>query len=443
MEDLLPYINILSKQASFFTGWFVKNVASWNIVIQASVVAGIVFLSRFLSEYSGRWFEAKFKKKSYKALIRIHASYREIFLLFFVSVFLWCAVMLAHGAKLPGHIIKTAASLSTAWGIIRFTSSVIESHFWSRLIAINLWTIAALNIVGWLEATISFMESAAVTVGDVKISVLLMIKSLFAFMTLFWIVGALSNSLERNFKKTSGLTPSQRALLLKLGNIGLYTFSTIIGLNMVGIDLMGLTVISGGIILGVGFGLQKAFGNLISGIILLLDKSIKPGDIISVGNSFGIVDSMGGRCVSVMMLDGKERLIPNENLITNEVENWSYSIKRVRIRIPISVSYDSDVKLVKKILLEAANDHPRIMKDPGPICLITNFGDYGIHYEIFAWIDDPENGVLGVNSDLYFQLWEMFKEHGITIPYPQQDIHIKASKSVRAELLDPTPYIEP
>lgn len=164
---------------------------------------------------------------------------------------------------------------------------------------------------------------------------------------------------------------------------------------------------------------------MISGIILLMDKSIKPGDVIAVEGSYGWVNALGARYVSVLTRDGKEHLIPNENLITQTVENWSYSDSKVRLHIPIGVSYDSDVRLVQKLLLQAVQDQPRVLKEPEPRCLITGFGDSSIDCEIRAWIFDPQQGIANVKSDIYFRIWELFKEHGVEIPFPQRDIHIK------------------
>ena len=221
------------------------------------------------------------------------------------------------------------------------------------------------------------------------------------------------------------MTPSQRVLFSKLSNIALYVAAVVIGLNIVGLDLTSLAVFSGALGLGIGFGLQKVVSNLISGIILLMDKSIKPGDVIAVGDSYGWVNSLGARCISVLTRDGKEHLIPNENLITQTVENWSYSDRKVRLHIPIGVSYNSDIHQVRELLLQAVDEHARVLKIPEPRCLITGFGDSSIDFEIRAWIFDPQEGLSNLKSDLFFRVWDLFKEHNIEIPFPQRDIHIK------------------
>jgi small-conductance mechanosensitive channel len=208
----------------------------------------------------------------------------------------------------------------------------------------------------------------------------------------------------------------------------------LLAMDILGIDLTALAFFSGAFGLAIGFGLQKTFGNLISGIILLMDRSIKPGDVIAIGDSFGWVNKIGIRAVSIITRDGKEHLIPNENMMTNEVENWSYSSKNVRVRIPVGVAYNSDIKLVEKILLELAKDHSRILKRPEPKVLIKEFGDNSVNFEYRIWIKDPQAGVSNIKSDIMKQIWFEFEEHGVEFPFPQRDVHLDITKETLAAL---------
>ena len=192
-----------------------------------------------------------------------------------------------------------------------------------------------------------------------------------------------------------------------------------------GIDLTALAFFSGAFGLAIGFGFQKTFGNLISGIILLMDRSIKPGDVIVVGESFGWVEKIGIRAVSVVTRDGKEHLIPNENLMTQEVENWSFSDKNVRVRIPVGVSYDSDMVQVQDLMLQAAKESPRVLDEPKPNVWMTEYGDSSVNFEVLVWISDPESGVGNVRSDVLNRLWWLFQEAGVQIPFPQRDLNVK------------------
>lgn len=425
----MQYLNWLETQTAALLEWAQAHLLSWGAAAQGICIVAAIIVAQVLSKYAATWLGRKLHSNKPLSIIRIHASPHEIFFLIFMLGLLWSASLTAQAAALPGAILKTAAILATAWGIIRVTSSLIESLFWSRLIAVTLWIMAALSIFGWLTPAIDLADRAAFTVGTIRISLLLVIKSLIAYIVLFWLVRIFSGILERSFRKAAGLTPSQQVLFNKLANITLYTIAIVIGLNIVGLDLTSLAVFSGALGLGIGFGLQKVVSNLISGIILLMDKSIKPGDVIVVGDSYGWVNSLGARCVSVITRDGKEHLLPNENLITQTVENWSYSDRKVRLHIPIGVSYGSDIHLVRKLLLEAVKDHPRILKEPAPRCLIMGFGDSSIDHELRAWIYDPQEGVSNVKSDIFYRIWDLFKENHIEIPFPQRDLHIKTSTS--------------
>ena len=192
-----------------------------------------------------------------------------------------------------------------------------------------------------------------------------------------------------------------------------------------GLDLTVFTLFSGALGLGLGFGLQKVFANLVSGFIILADKSIKPGDVIQIGSQYGWINFLGSRYVSVVSRNGTEHLIPNENLITNEVINWSYSSKLVRINLPVGVSYESDLEKARDLMLEVARATPRVLVDPKPSCLLMSFGDSTINLELRVWINDPQNGVGRLKSDLNWGIWKAFREHGIELPYPQRDIHVK------------------
>ena len=208
----------------------------------------------------------------------------------------------------------------------------------------------------------------------------------------------------------------------------LYTLAVLAVLNSLGIDLTALAVFSGAVGLGIGFGLQKVFSNLISGFILLLDKSVKPGDIIALGDTYGAINRLSARYVSVITGDGTEHLIPNEELISQRVENWSFSSENVRIHIPVGVSYNTDPRRAMALCVEAAEDTPRILSEPKPTCLMSGYGESSVDLELLAWISDPVNGILNVKSALYLSIWDKFKAHNIEIPFPQRDLHIRADQ---------------
>jgi len=234
--------------------------------------------------------------------------------------------------------------------------------------------------------------------------------------------------LAHSIGQARGFDPTQKLLFQKLAGIASVVLAFFVGVDLLEIDLTAFAVFSGAFGLAIGFGLQKTIGNLIAGIILLMDRSIKPGDVIVVGDSFGWVNKIGVRAVSVITRDGKEHLIPNELLMTQEVENWSYTDRNVRVRIPVTVSYDCDLAKAQALMLKAAVDSPRVLNNPKANVWLIAFGENGVEHEILAWISDPESGVGNVRSDVLNRLWLMFKEAGITIPVAQREVRMTQAR---------------
>ncbi len=294
------------------------------------------------------------------------------------------------------------------------------------------WTLALLafvailsNAIGGFNVIESTLERVGFSIGERRFSLLSLLTVLVILVVLFAGVRLANRIVNHWIERTQGFDATQRLLFQKLAGIAVLVVAFFIGIDLLDVDLTAFAVFSGALGLAVGFGLQKTVGNLIAGIILLMDRSIKPGDVIVVGESFGWVNKIGVRAVSIITRDGKEHLIPNENLMTEEVENWSYSDKNVRVRIPVGVSYNSDLKLAQELMLRAATESTRVLKNPKPNVWLAAFGDSSVEHEILAWINDPEGGVGNVKSDVLNRLWLLFKEHGIEIPFPQRDVHVK------------------
>lgn len=338
----------------------------------------------------------------------------------------WMAIEVFEVIGWHNAVMNTVASLLTAWVLIRLATALLENASAARAVAIIAWSVAALNIFGLLEGTMSLLDSWAVNLGEVRLSPLTAVKIGLALWFALWLASALSGLLERRLAKSPNTTASTRVLLTKLARIVLITLAVLIALNSVGIDLTALAVFGGALGVGLGFGLQKIFSNLVSGIILLLDRSIKPGDVISLGSTFGWINHLGLRYTSVITRDGIEHLIPNEELITQRVENWSFSNKLIRLRAPVGIAYDSDVRLAMKLCLEAAAMTPRVQKDPEPKVQLIGFGDNSVNLEIRIWVDDPEAGRANILSEVLLNVWDKFHEHGIEIPFPQRDLHLKS-----------------
>jgi small-conductance mechanosensitive channel len=279
--------------------------------------------------------------------------------------------------------------------------------------------------VGGLKPITETLNRVGFDAGDTRVSLLTIFQVLLTVVALYTVVKLLNRVVGHSIRRTSGLDPTQQLLAQKLAAIAIVVAAFFIGIDFLGIDLTALAVFSGAFGLAVGFGLQKTFGNLIAGIILLMDRSIKPGDVIVVGDSFGHVTKIGVRAVSIVTRDGKEHLIPNENLMTQEVENWSYSSRDVRVHIPVGIAYSCDLALAQKLMIEAAKASPRVLNAPEPRVWLRAFGESSVDHEILVWIADPEAGVGNVQSEILNHLWVAFQENGIELPFPQRDIRIK------------------
>jgi len=336
----------------------------------------------------------------------------------------------------PFRVLEIAASLLMAWVIINIASRLIRNPVWSQAVAITAWTIAALNILRLLDPTIAVMDSLAIQLGAVRISLLTVTKAMFVLAVLLWGASLLSSMLEARLRHSQNLTPSVQVLFGKLLKFGLITIAVLAAVSSTGVDLTALAVFGGALGVGIGLGLQNVVANLFSGLILLLDKSIKPGDVVAVAGTYGWVNKLGGRYVSVITRDGIEHLIPNEEFITQQVENWTHTDTQIRLKIPIGVHYKTDVERALELCVQCARGVPRVLDDPAPLCQLRAFGDSSVDLELRLWISDPNNGVNNVRSDILRAIWKCFREEGIEIPYPQRDLHLRGGEALRVNVVN-------
>ena len=338
-----------------------------------------------------------------------------------------------HSLKIPSQFLDIAIPLLLSLATIRIIFYILRKGFapspllkaWENIISTIIWLLVALYLLDILPAVIKSLESIGFNLGQNRITFLSVIN-FFLFIAIFFTLAIwLSNTIERRMQSSHNLNASMKVALSKLTKVIFITFAVLIALDTAGIDLTALTVFGGALGVGLGFGLQRIASNFISGFLLLFDKSIKPGDTISIGDKFGWVQELRARYIVVRDRDGVDTLIPNENLITTDVINWSYSDLNVRLKAPISISYHDDPELAMKLMLEAAFETPRVLSDPEPAARLMSFGDNGIELETRVWINDPQNGLSNVRSELNVNMWRKFKEAGITIPFPQRDVYIK------------------
>ncbi len=322
------------------------------------------------------------------------------------------------------YLLMVAAKLALAWLAIRLLTSVLRNAFFVRLVSITAWFVAALSIIGQLDATLDALDSVAIVLGGLRLTPLLVLKAGALLIIALWLTNIASNFVESRINQASDLTPSVQVLLIKIIRIGLLTIAVMIALGAVGINLSALAVFSGAVGVGIGIGLQKIVANFISGIILLADKSVKPGDLVTIGDNTGRISAMKTRYISVAAGDGREFLVPNEDLVTQKVVNWTYTDKNTLVKIAFGTNYDADPRLVCKLATETAANHPRAQKGKPPNCILTEFAEAGMKFSLTFWIADPD-GMDNVKSDVMLALWDAFKREGIRVPYPVREIRVR------------------
>ena len=342
-----------------------------------------------------------------------------------------------HAFKAKTGIVDLAISLIGLLLLIRLAVFVVRVSIgqrtqvkgWGNTIALVIWAFAALHLLGWFDPVVEALDSVGLKAGETRITVWSVLKLLFTVSAFVLVAAWLARWVERRLMGMQGLAMSMRIGVAKFAQAFLIGLSLLLGLNAAGLDLTTLNVLTGAIGIGLGFGLQAITSNFVSGFVLLMDRSIKPGDVISftgtTGTStegFGWVQELRGRYVVVRDRDGVETLVPNQHLITNPVINWSYTDPRVRLKLPVRISYRDDVEVALALLLQAADGQPRILRDPAPVARLMGFADHGMDLELRFWITDPQEGVNNVRSDVNRAIWRLFRENGITIPVAQREV---------------------
>ena len=333
-------------------------------------------------------------------------------------------IMAASTWPSRSYLLSIAAKLALAWLIIRLVTSVIRNSTLVRLVSLSAWLVAALSIVGQLDPVIDALDSVAIVLGGLRLTPLLLIKLGVLLIAALWLTNITSNFVESRITQSSDLTPSLQVLLVKMIRVGLMVFAVAVVLSAVGINLSALAIFSGAAGVGIGFGLQKIVANFISGIILLVDKSVKPGDLVTIGDSTGRISAMKTRYISVAAGDGREFLIPNEDLVTQKVTNWTYTDKNTLVKVMFGTNYDADPQLVCKLAIETAAGGSRALKNKPPNCILTEFAESGMKFSLTFWIADPD-GMDNVKSDVMLALWETFRRENIKVAYPVREILVR------------------
>lgn len=399
------------------------------MLVQLAVIAGAVAAARQLTLALQAWCERLEQESSVGTALAEDLARIKDFLRVVTPFASFVIIWTAHGAAEHFHWPRTAlysaGIVCLALTMVRLVTGQMQNRLWARVLQAGIWLWAALYIFHIIEPWLAILNRLNFSLGQFHISVLVLARAVILSLLLYWLVRKVLVIIHCWLMLESALSPAVRILLFKLASILISAGAMALVLHYMGLDLTIFTLFSGALGLGLGFGLQKVFANLVSGFIILADKSIKPGDVIQMGESYGWINYLGSRYVSVVSRDGTEHLIPNENLIVNEVINWSYSNNLVRLSVPVGVSYDADLEQVQELMLAVADATPRVLVDPKPSCLLKGFGDSSINLELRVWINDPQNGLGKVKSDLNWGIWKAFREHGIEMPFPQREVHLR------------------
>ncbi|MFT5650577.1 MAG: small-conductance mechanosensitive channel [Yoonia sp.] len=415
--------SLLGQAESFVMTMF----RTWNLY-QVAIAIGLFAIAHLLRMLLGprirAWMATRenWPKWRMRILAVIHQRLRAIF---FVAL-IWITVGVMREITWPSrsYFLAIIATLALAWLLIVFVTRLIKSPFLRKIVRYGAWTYVTLQILGLLDVATSWLDSAGFSMGNFRISALLIIQAIVIIGVLIALARFVTMTTTSRIKANEDISPSMQVLIVKALQIGFYGAAFYMGVKAIGIDLTGLAVLSGAIGVGLGFGLQKVVSNLVSGVIILLDKSIKPGDVISLGSTFGWINSLGARYVSVVTRDGKEYLIPNEDLITGQVVNWSHSNDFVRLDINFGTAYGDNPHEVHKLAIAAAQSVDRVLSTRPTVCHIVGFGDSSVDYILRFWISDPTGGLTNIRGNVFLALWDSFAENGISIPFPQREITV-------------------
>lgn len=350
---------------------------------------------------------------------------------FLAAIVLWVFYGVQYYSGRYCEITHSTVLFLSAFSLYNVANCLSKGKFMPRLVGTIMFGVFILDLFHLLEPVRQFFGSIQIPLGDIQIDVWKVVTAIASLLVLLWLVGLTNKFIDRSVKQNKSLPPSIRVLIGKASRMFLFVSAILISLKIAGVNLGALAFFSGALGLGLGFGLQKVISNLVSGVIILLDKSIKPGDVIEIGDTYGWINCLRTRYVSVLTRDRKEILIPNEDFVTNQVVNWSFSDTNVRIKANVGIAYGSDVDLAIECCQIAAQRVSRVLVEPSPRCLLMGFGDSAIDLQIRFWINDANGGVANVRSAVLLEIWREFKLKGIEIPFPQREIVVKNA----AELL--------
>ncbi len=426
-----------------------RPLYAWSLVAIAVAIAGGAFVARIVRQRTDRRLhdmqEAHPEFRREDAVRFSIEGVRRLAFPLAAQAFLWAGEAVLRGTRLVGtsadaRLLRLAMTLLGAMAAIRLVVYVLRrvlrnaslSATFERAVAGGVWLAVALHLTGVLEDTVGWLESTHLPLAGGRISLWAMLTGLFAvgltLLASLWVGSVLEDRLMRAERMDANL----RAVLSRVLRALLVLFGVLLAMSFVGIDLTVLSVFGGALGVGLGLGLQRIASNYVAGFIILLDRSLRLGDLISVDKYYGRVTQITTRYTVVSALDGTEAIVPNEMLISTPVTNHSYSDKKVRLGVKVSVAYGTELAPAFALMEAAAREHPRVLQQPAPQALLLGFGADGLDLELGFWINDPEAGRQGVQSDVAQKIYAAFRASAIEIPFPQRELHLRSSEALMA-----------
>ena len=435
MDDFLP--PTLRNFLMNWYQWVTEELLVFATLYQVVVVVGVLLLALPLAGWLRRRVVTPQLRQYLADEARLSTYERKVARMarpLVATVLLGLAYLIAEKSQLSRHLILVAFELALAWVLIRLLTDFLFGEYWAKIVAVIVWTVVALDIARFLHPIISMLDAVGLNLEGQRLTPWLLIKAGVLLVLFFALANKIITFFEDRIKQSEQLRPSVQVLLVKISKTALYALALLIALDSVGIDFQYLLVFSGAVGLGLGLGLQKVVSNLVSGYILLMDNSIRPGDVIELEGVYGWIESLNARYISMITRDGTAYLVPNEQFMSNMVINWSFSEKGLRLKIPVGISYGSDVRRAMELMVEVAAKCPRVLQKPPPAARLMRFGDSSVDLELRAWIRDPQRGVVNIKSDIQLGIWDAFHANGIEFPFPQQDLHLKTAPEFTVKL---------
>ncbi len=434
IDEVLSISNDLLSQGQILLEALFRTWNLYQILIAVGVFVVAHVLRAILGPRIRAWMGSRENWPKWRMRI-LAVAHQRLRAIFFVGL-IWFVIFAMRETTWPSrsYLLGVIGTLAFAWLGIVFATRLIKSPSLRKFVRYGAWTWATLQILGLLDTAERLLGSIGFSMGEMRFSLLLLVQGLVILGVLISLARFFTATTTTRVKANDDISPSMQVLIVKGVQIAFYGAAFFLGVRALGIDLTGLAVLSGAIGVGLGFGLQKVVSNLVSGVIILLDKSIKPGDVISLGDTFGWINSLGARYVSVVTRDGREYLIPNEDLITGQVVNWSHSNDFVRLDINFGTAYHDNPHDVRRIAIAAAQSVDRVLSDRNTVCHIVGFGDSSVDYILRFWIKDPTGGLTNIRGNVFLALWDAFAENGISIPFPQREVKLLESEQVNVKM---------